>query len=113
MIELFKTKTADEWAEVFTALDAPFEILTPNYEVSKDQQAWANGCFTNMECPNGSTYIVPNTPVRFSDVEPTQTRHAGGVGADTVQVLEELGYTPEQIADMMARQVVSDHQIKP
>ena len=113
MIELFKTKTADEWAEIFTALDAPYEILSANWEVSKDQQAWANGCFTHMECPNGSTYIVPNTPVQFSTMERTQTRHAGGVGRHTEEVLASLGYTPEQIADMMARQVVTDHQIKP
>ena len=113
MIELFKTKTADEWAEIFTELDAPFEIISSNCDVSKDPQAWANGCFTHMECPNGSTYIVPNTPVRFSDVEPTQTRHAGGVGKDTRQVLTELGYTPAEIEDMLQREVVSDHQIKP
>ena len=66
-----------------------------------------------MECPNGSTYIVPNTPVRFSGVEQTQTRHAGGVGSDTRQVLSDLGYTPAEIEDMLQRQVVSDHQIKP
>ena len=103
MIEAFETKTAKEWEQILGALDIPFEVLAGNWEVSKDPQAWANGCLTHMECPNGSTYIVPNSPVEFSDMERTQTRHAGTIGCDTREILTSLGYTQEQIEELLQR----------
>ncbi len=103
MIETFETKTAKEWEQILSGLEISYEILAENWEVSKDPQAWANGCLTHMECPNGSTYIVPNTPVEFSDAERTQTRHVGIVGSDTREVLASVGYTPEQIEDLLQR----------
>lgn len=103
MIEIFLTKTSSQWAAIFEPLDISFEILAKNNEVSKDPQVWANGCLTRMECPNGSTYVVSNTPVEFAGAERTQTRHAGRIGSDTRGILASLGYTPEQIEDLLQK----------
>jgi formyl-CoA transferase/CoA:oxalate CoA-transferase len=105
MIEAFLQKTSAQWAEILEPLDIAFEVLAENWEVSKDPQVWANGCLTRMECPNGSTYVVSNTPVDFEGAERTQTRHAGRIGCDTREVLTSLGYTPEQIEDLLARSI--------
>lgn len=105
MIEVFAQKTAQEWVQILEPLDIPFEVLAQNHEVSQDPQVWDNGCLTHMECPNGSTYVVPNTPVEFSDMERAQTRHAGTLGCDTRAVLTSLGYTPEQIEDLLQREI--------
>ena len=101
MSEAFAKKTADEWVQLIEPLDISFDVLAGNWEVSKDPQVWANGCLTHMECPNGTTYVVPNTPVEFSGAERTQTRHVGTIGCDTREILASLGYTPEQIQDLM------------
>ena len=103
MIETFAQKTSTQWAEILEPLDISFEILARNWEVSQDPQVWANGCLTHMDCPNGSTYIVPNTPVEFSGAERAQTRHAGTLGCDTREVLTSLGYTPEQMEDLQEK----------
>lgn len=108
MIEVFMQKTADQWAEILQPLDIPYEILATNADVSKDQQAWVNGCLTNMQCPNGSTYIVPNSPVDFSDMEKPQTCHVGGVGADTREILISLGYSDQQIRQLLDQGVVKE-----
>lgn len=105
MIEAFTQKTAREWANIFEQMDISYEILAENGEVSKDPQVWANGCLTHMACPNGSTYVVPNTPVEFSGMARTQTRHAGVLGSDTREILTSLGYTQEQIADLLQREI--------
>lgn len=105
MIEVFAQKTSDEWAKIMSDMDISFEILAQNQEVSKDPQAWANGYLTHMQCPNGSTYVVPNTPVDFSDFEREKPNHAGAIGCDTREVLASLGYTPEQIEDLLQRQI--------
>ena len=106
MIEAFAQKTAQEWAKILTELDISFEILAENAEVSKDPQVWANGCLTHMACPNGSTYVVPNTPVEFSGMDRAQTMHAGTLGCDTRQVLTELGYTPEELAALQEKGII-------
>lgn len=101
MIAAFIQKTAAEWAEILKPLDISYEILASNADVSKDKQAWVNGYLTNMRCPNGSSYIVPNTPVDFSDMEKSQTCHVGGVGTHTREILDSLGYTDEQIRQLL------------
>lgn len=103
MIETFSQKTAQQWAEILGPLDISFEVLTGNWEVTKDPQVWANGCLTNVEFPNGSSYVMPNTPVEFSDTQRTQTRHAGAIGSDTREVLKSLGYTPSQIKTLLQK----------
>jgi len=105
MIEAFAQKTSEEWAKIMTELDVSFEILAQNQEVSKDPQAWANHYLTYLHCPNGSTYVIPNTPVEFSGVERELPRHVGSIGSDTREVLASLGYTPEQIEDLVGRQI--------
>ena len=105
MIEVFQTKTAAQWVEILTPLDIALEVLAENWEVSKDPQVWANGCLSYMECPNGSTYIMPTTPVEFSGMERTQTRHAGKLGCDTRELLAALGYSQTQIEDLLQRGV--------
>ena len=106
MIELFKTKTSQEWFKIFNDLDAPCEILSTNCDVSVDEQVWANNFMTHMTCPNGYVYAIPNSPVDFSSMEKTQTQHAHYVGQDTAKVLAEFGYTEEQIQDLKDRAVI-------
>ena len=103
MIEAFAQKTAAEWEQILGELDISFEVLARNYEVTKDPQVWENGCLNYMECPNGSTYVVPTTPVEFEGAERTPTRHVGTVGCDTSKVLADLGYTPEQIKGLFEK----------
>lgn len=105
MIEVFATKTSAEWEQILRPLDISYEILARNYEIYKDPQVWANGCLNNMLCPNGDTYVVPTTPVDFGGVERTPTRHAGTIGCDTKEVLASLGYTPEQIQELLDKGV--------
>jgi len=109
MIEAFAQKDSEEWVQILRELDISYEVLARNWEVSKDPQVWANGCLTHMECPNGSTYVVPNTPVAFSGAERTQTQHVGPVGSDTREVLTSLGYTPEQIDELLQQGIAAEN----
>ena len=103
MIETFATKTAEEWIEILTPLDISFEVISASEDVVKDPQAWANGCLTHMHCPDGSTYVMPNTPVEFEGAERAQTCHSGDIGSDTRAVLESLGYTAAEIQELLEK----------
>lgn len=108
MIAAFMQRTAAQWEEILKPLDISYEILNTNAQVSKDEQAWTNGCLTNMHCPDGSSYIVPNTPVDFSDTEKTQSQHVGGVGTHTREILGSLGYTEAQIRELLDKGIARE-----
>jgi crotonobetainyl-CoA:carnitine CoA-transferase CaiB-like acyl-CoA transferase len=101
----FKAKTAKEWDVILTEIDIIHQELLSSSDIAVSEQAWANDYLTNLECPNGNTYVLPNSPVTFYGLERAHTQHTGGVGADTVQILTELNYSEEQIKDLLARKV--------
>jgi len=107
MDDAFKTKTAKEWDKVLTEIDIIHQELLSSSDIATNEQAWANDYLTNLECPNGNTYVVPNSPVTFFGLERVHTQHTGGVGSDTVSVLKKLNYTQEQINDLLARKVIA------
>ena len=57
-----------------------------------------------MEHPTAGKYRLPNTPLNFSK---TPNRLQGGapvLGADTREVLKEIGYTDEAINGILEKQ---------
>ena len=99
--EAFLQKPSEHWLKLGVELDIPIVRMNHYKEVSEDPQAWANNYLTRTEFPDGSSYILPNTPVDFSDMEKTHTTHAGALGCDTRQVLAELGYGEAEIQELL------------
>jgi len=71
-------------------------------DVSKDEQAWANDYLEYMQFPDGTTGIMPTTPLEMESVGKAPTQPAGKVGEHTVEILKSLGYPPEKIDAMIA-----------
>lgn len=105
VIEVMKTKSSDEWIELLEKYDIPYGHEIHFADVYKDEQAWANDSFTNVEYPSG-TLAVPNPPVRFSEYEQRAFAIMGGVGENTEEVLREHGFSAEECSDMRARGVI-------
>jgi crotonobetainyl-CoA:carnitine CoA-transferase CaiB-like acyl-CoA transferase len=104
--EIFATKTRKEWGEIFDAEEdlwwAPVQTLE---EVMQDPQAHAGGGF--VEVPDGpATTILPATPVDFHGTPCEQRRMAPEHGADTEELLAELGRSPEEIAALRSAEIV-------
>jgi len=110
MEEAFLKKTASEWDVLFRPLDISSLELKGSAAVSTDEQAWANEFLTHMECPDGTTWVMPNSPITFQGVEKTHTKHAGPRGSDNEDVLKQYGYSDEEIRDLYARGVISAAQ---
>jgi crotonobetainyl-CoA:carnitine CoA-transferase CaiB-like acyl-CoA transferase len=110
MEEAFLKKTAAEWDELFLPLDITSLELRTSLSVSTDEQAWANEFLTRMECPDGTEWVMPNSPITFHGVEKTHTKHAGPRGSNNVEVLKQYGYSDEEIKGLYDRGVVSEAQ---
>lgn len=100
LVDVFKTKTIDEWLELAKEFDLPLIRMNHFSDVTTDEQAWANGYLEYMTCPNGETVTMPSPPIEMETVGEIVTKPASKVGADTEEVLLGMGYTKEQISAM-------------
>jgi crotonobetainyl-CoA:carnitine CoA-transferase CaiB-like acyl-CoA transferase len=94
------------YAEAAARLDekditwAPYQ--TPR-EVVDDPQAHAAGCFATL--PNGA--LTPASPARFEGYDESPKGPAPTLGEHTDQVLAELGYDDNEIAELKATGAVA------
>ena len=97
--EGFQQKTMEEWIPILTELDSPFAACKTYEEVSKDEQAWANDVFYEMDYPRGPKALV-RTPIDMSDTPLPNYDKAPLLGEDTEDVLKGLGYTDDEIKEL-------------
>ena len=74
---------------------------------ANDPQLEHLGAFVNVERGDGQTAKVVDNPIRFSDVPIGAYRPIPAHGEHTDEVLETLGYSAEEIADLHAEGVVT------
>ena len=100
--EIFRTKTAMEWRDYFSANNVACEVMMKSHEVSSDPQAIENGYMVPVEYPDAdhTTVMMPNPPIWFSDYDRKEYQPTGTIGADTEEILTSMGYSPEEIQAM-------------
>jgi alpha-methylacyl-CoA racemase len=98
----FKTRTRDEWCAIFDGTDACVAPVLSMEEAPSHQANAARGTFVEA-----SGVIQPAPAPRYS-ATPTRapTMAADRPGADTAAVLQEAGYTAEDIAGLRQQGVV-------
>jgi len=108
--ERFRTKPSQEWIE---KLDKAGVFVGPVNSLSKvlsDEQSVeqirANGYLCDIELPQGKAVTVVGPPVKLSETPPEVRRPAFQVGEHNYEVLTELGYTPEEIAELIVEEVI-------
>ena len=107
----FREKNIDEWLEIFTAADLPFDKEAVWEEILTDPQAWAEnilchvGGYPERE-DMGTDRILVRTPVKFREAGLCEYRKGPKIGEHTEEVLKELGYSRNEIDCMEAEQAV-------
>jgi len=93
LAETLAQRTTREWLELFCELEIPAASLSSPAALFDDRHLNAVGSFETVDTPHG--------PVRFPEVPTWFSRTPGRVGgpapelgADTAEVLEELGLAP-------------------
>lgn len=98
----FHTQPASYWVEQAEIEDVPLVRMAHFSDISADPQAWANNFVEHVEFRSGNVDVMPTSPIEMESCTPAKTVPAPLNGADTVAVLESLGYTTEQIEEMTA-----------
>ncbi|MEL6950063.1 MAG: CoA transferase [Pseudomonadota bacterium] len=100
--EVALTKTTDEWLRVLEAENIPAMRYNPMGEVIDDPHLNAVDFFQLRDHPDAGRYHSIRHPVQFSKT-PAETRFdARSVGADTSDILSELGFDDDEIAAITA-----------
>lgn len=95
-------KTINEWREIFTANDIPFSVAQRWEEVLEDKQAWAIDTFYRMQYANGSEKALVRPPISFLESGLPDYQRGPLLGEDTPAILQELGYSADEIARLEA-----------
>ena len=92
-------------AVVTVRLDAAALAWSPSQtpaEVANDPQALAAGCIVETPDGRGGTFRAPGGPARFPGADDGPKGPAPSMGQHTDEILEGLGYSADQIAQIKA-----------
>lgn len=95
--EIFKSKTQQEWCDIFEGTDACFAPILNFEEAPQHPHNVARGSYIEVD-----GYRQPGPAPRFSRT-PSAVQHGQHkAGQDTAEVLRALGYSDSQIDDLRA-----------
>lgn len=95
-----------DWLEIFTGFDIPCEKAYLWEEILDDPEAEINGFIHEMRYKNGNVRKLVDTPVKFSSVPAVTHDRGPKFGEHTKEVMEELGYSEDQIKEMAENKII-------
>jgi alpha-methylacyl-CoA racemase len=97
--EIIRSRTRDEWLEIFEETDACLEPVLSLAEAFSDPQAREREMVVELPLPGGGSVKQVAHPIKYSETAP-EYRHIGVLaGTHTVPILKELGYTEADIRE--------------
>ena len=106
LMETFKSKPRNAWLEIFAAHDIPAAPIQPLADFMNDPAVLHHGMIQEYDHPDVGRLKLMGQPISLT---PAATRDPGpppALDQHTDDVLRELGYDHERIADLRARKVV-------
>ncbi len=99
-------KTSAEWLAIFTELDVPVNRVAIVEETNNDVQILENRMASAPERDDVTVPLIVNHPIQISSVPQVGPTRAPDLGEHAEDILKELGYDQEAIADMKDRSVI-------
>ena len=79
------------------ALEVPAVRLSSVDDLLSDEHLEAVGFFEEIDHPSEGPLRLPRSPILMSETAPGISKPAAPLGADTEQVMTELGYPPDRV----------------
>ncbi len=102
----FAQRPRDEWLKLLKKADVPCGPVHDYYGVSRDEQVLANKYITELEHPSLGPIRVVGSPIKMSTTAVGPQQPAPELGQHTEDILLELGYSWEDIAQLKDQEVV-------
>lgn len=104
--EQFLLKDSNEWSKLLLDKNIVNDRLGHYREIQHSEQAWANGYAMEHTAPNGAKCMVVGPAMRANSMEPVGAIVAPVVGGNTREIMLSMGYTTEQIDQLIQAGVV-------
>jgi crotonobetainyl-CoA:carnitine CoA-transferase CaiB-like acyl-CoA transferase len=104
--KVFATKTRDEWMEIFQQNTLMFSSVQQIHEVETDEQALVNNYVEPFDYKGIGQINVPGYPIQFSECSAGLKHPAPGIGEHTEEILEELGYSADDISMLKQEEII-------
>lgn len=105
LTKVFAEKPAEYWLEVLSRAGVPASLGQINEELLEDPHCLENGFFEDRDHPLLGWVRHHGITPRFSDMTGIIRRTGPLLGQHTAEVLAELGYTPEEIDQLVKDKV--------
>ena len=102
----FKKKTLDQWVKKLRDKDVCWGKIQSLDEVLNDPLFVARDMVSEIKDEKGKPVTMLGIPVKLSDTPGSIRSTAVGFGGSTRRILTELGYTKEQIEELIEKGVV-------
>jgi formyl-CoA transferase len=99
-------KTKYEAVDILREQEIPCGPVLSMKEIANDPDLRASRSVVAVEHKQRATYLMVGSPIKFSDFAPEITS-SPLLGEHTDEVLTELGYHPDQIAELHAKNIVT------
>ncbi len=100
-----KTMTKFEAMDAMNKYDIPCGPILSMKEIAEEPSLRATGTIVEVDHPERGKYLTVGNPIKLSD-SPTDVERSPLLGEHTEQVLEQLGYSADQIAMLRAEHVI-------
>lgn len=103
----FANRSRDEWLSRLREADVPVAPVNEVDEVIANEQIQARDMITDVPHPEGGTIKTTGHPINYGNELQPPDEPAPAIGEHTTQILGELGYTKQQVADLAADGVIA------
>jgi formyl-CoA transferase len=99
------TKTKFEAMEILNKYDIPCGPILSMQEIAREPALRATGTIVEVDHPTRGKYLSVGNPIKMSD-SPTEVTRSPLLGEHTEEVLNQLGYNAQEIAQLRAERVI-------
>jgi formyl-CoA transferase len=99
---VFVAQPMDHWHEIFDHAHIPFGVVREPSEVISDPQLVANDIVVPIEGAGGNLKSTISSPFKVHGISKVPARRAPDLGEHTDTVLEELGFTAQEVDGLRA-----------
>ena len=104
--QVFQVKTQAEWVDHFAPYDCCCEPVLNLEEVMDDSHLRARQMVVDLVHESWGAYRQLGIGPKFSQTPGTLRSHAPELGEHTGAILQELGYSPDQITELRRKKVI-------
>jgi crotonobetainyl-CoA:carnitine CoA-transferase CaiB-like acyl-CoA transferase len=104
--ELFSHMTYAEWAPLARKYDLISTRVNALTDLGTDEQILDNGYIQALPHPHLGRWSYVTTPLNFEKTPVSIRSCAPQIGENTTELLQEIGYSPDEIHDLRKREVV-------